>query len=58
MSSHMLENLKSGELAHAGLLPHLSELIRESLENKSELKGLSHIEIFSHYIRKNKFQFQ
>ncbi len=28
------------------------------MENKSELKGLSNIEVFSYYLRKNKFAFK
>lgn len=55
--THLLDALTSGELAHSGILDHIAELIREQAENKSELKGLSKIEIFSYYLRKNKFKF-
>jgi hypothetical protein len=58
MSGELLSILKEGELSKSGLLEHLSTLIRESVENKSDLKGLNNIEIFSYYLRKNKFSFQ
>jgi hypothetical protein len=41
--SQLLSLLKEGELAQSGILPHLAELIRGSVENKSELKGLNNI---------------
>ena len=43
MSGELLKMLKEGELANSGILEHLSELIRNSVENKSELKGLNNI---------------
>lgn len=58
MSGELLSILKEGELANSGILAHLSELIRGSVENQSELKGLNNIEIFSYYLRTNKFDFQ
>ena len=58
MSGELLGILKAGELANSGILEHICELIRESVENKSDLKGLDNIEIFSYYLRKNKFNFQ
>ena len=45
-------------MSKSGILEHMSELIRESVENKSDLKGLNNIEIFSYYLRKNKSNFQ
>ena len=35
MTSQLLTLLKDGELSHSGLLPHLADLIRGSVENKS-----------------------
>lgn len=58
MSSHLLSLLKEGQLAQSGILSHLAELIRGSVENKSELKGLSNIQIFSYYLRRSKFNFK
>ena len=58
MSGELLAILKKGELSKSGILEHMSQLIRESVENKSDLKGLNNIEIFSYYLRKNKFNFQ
>lgn len=58
MSGELLNLLKEGELSKSGILEHLSELIRSSVENQSDLKGLNNIEIFSYYLRKNKFLFQ
>jgi hypothetical protein len=58
MSGELISSLQNGELANSGILSHLTKLIRESVENKSQLKGLSNIEVFSHYLRKNKFAFQ
>lgn len=58
MSGELLSLLREGELANSGILDHLSDVIRESVENKSELKGLNNIEVFSHYLRKNKFAFK
>jgi hypothetical protein len=58
MASHLLGLIKNGELADSGLLAHFTDLIRGSVENKSELKGLNNIEVFSYFVRKNKFQFQ
>lgn len=56
--SHLLSLLKEGELKDSGILAHLADLIRGSVENKSDLKGLSNIEIFSYYLRQNKFAFK
>ena len=56
--SHLLSLLKEGELKDSGILTHLADLIRGSVENKSDLKGLSNIEIFSYYLRQNKFAFK
>ena len=58
MSGKLLSILKDRELANSGVFQHLTELIRSSVENKSDLKGLSNIEIFSYYLRKNKFSFE
>lgn len=58
MSGELLALLKEGDLSRSGILEHLTELIRSSVENKSELKGLNNIEIFSYYLRKNKFLFR
>jgi len=55
MTSHLLALAKEGAVNEPGVLAHLAELIRGSVDNKSELKGLSNIEIFSYYLRKNKF---
>lgn len=57
MSGELISSLKHGELANSGILTHLTQLIRESVENKSEIKGLNNIEVFSYYLRKNKFAF-
>ena len=57
MSNNLIEILKDKELQKSGVFEHLSELIRGSVENKSDLQGLSNIEIFSYYLRKNKFNF-
>ena len=32
--------------------------MRASVENKSELKGLSNIEVFSYFLRQNRFAFE
>jgi hypothetical protein len=32
--------------------------VRASVENKSELKGLSNIEVFSYFLRQNRFAFE
>lgn len=40
------------------MFEHLADLIRSSIENKSDLKGLNNIEIFSYYLRKSKFSLQ
>ncbi len=45
-------------MAQSGLLEHFTELVRGSVENKSELKGLSNIEVFSYFLRQNKFAFE
>ena len=58
MSGELLRMLKEGELVNSGILQHISELIRAELENKSDLKGMNNVEIFSYYLRKNKFKFQ
>jgi hypothetical protein len=58
MTSHLLGLLKGGELADSGILTHFTDLVRGSVENKSELKGLNNIEVFSYFLRKNKFEFQ
>lgn len=42
MSLHLLE-LLNGEKADSDTPAHFAELIRASVENKSELRGLSHI---------------
>lgn len=54
----LLGLLKEGQLANSGLLEHFTELVRSSVENKSELKGLSNIEVFSYFLRQNKFAFE
>ncbi len=51
MASQLLALLKEGELANSGLLQHFTDLVRASVENKSELKGLSNIEVFSYFLR-------
>lgn len=43
MSGKLIAILKDNELANSGVFEHLSELIRGSVENKSDLKGLSNI---------------
>ena len=43
MSGELISSLKNGELANSGILTHLTQLIRESYENKSDLKGLNNI---------------
>jgi|688.fasta_scaffold1636299_1 hypothetical protein len=43
MSGELISSLKHGELANSGILTHLTQLIRESYENKSDLKGLNNI---------------
>lgn len=58
MSSQLLNELKQGSLKDSGILEHLAELIRGSVENKTSLKGLNNIEIFSHYLRTNQFTFR
>ena len=58
MSSQLLNELKQGSLKDSGILEHLAELIRGSVENKTSLKGLNNIEIFSHYLRTNQFAFR
>lgn len=58
MASQLLTLLTQGELAHSGILQHFTDLIRGSLENKSELKGLSNIELFSYFLRQNAFTFE
>lgn len=47
----LLALLRDGELAHSGLLQHFTDLVRSSVENRSELKGLSNIEVFSYFLR-------
>lgn len=58
MSAELISSLQHGELANSHILPHLTQLIRESVENKTQLQGLNDIEVFSNYLRKHKFAFQ
>jgi hypothetical protein len=58
MASHLLALLTEGELAKTGILEHFTDLVRGSVDNKSDLKGLSNIEVFSYFLRKNKFAFE
>jgi len=58
MSGELISSLQHGELSNSQILTHLTQLIRESVENKSQLQGLNNIEVFSNYLRKNKFVFQ
>lgn len=58
MSGKLIAILKDKELANSGVFEHLTELIRGSIENKSDIKGLDNIEVFSYYLRKNKFAFE
>lgn len=54
----LLALIREGELANSGLLAHFTDLVRGSVENKSDLKGLSNIEVFSYFLRQNKFAFE
>ena len=58
MSGKLITILKDKELANSGVFEHLAELIRGSVENKSDIQGLDNIEVFSYYLRKNKFAFE
>ena len=58
MSGKLIAILKDKELANSGVFEHLTELIRGSIENKSDIKGLDNIEVFSYHLRKNKFAFE
>ena len=56
MSSQLLGILKDGDFSNSGTLEHIVNLVRSTVQNKSDLNGLSNIEIFSYYLRNNKFE--
>ena len=58
MASQLLTLLQDGESADPAILTHFADLIRAEVESKSELRGLSNVELFSHFLRSNKFQFK
>lgn len=55
--SHLL-NLARDSSSDPALLAHIADLVRASTENDSGLKGLSQLEIFSHFLREHKFKFE
>lgn len=54
--SHLL-NLARDDSNDPELLAHIADLVRASTENQSGLKGLSQLEVFSHFLREHKFKF-
>ena len=55
--SHLLNLARDGS-NDPQLLAHIADLVRASTENNSGLKGLSQLEVFSHFLREHKFKFE